>query len=499
MIRPVDLKDEDVWSMLEASKEGDLERVRALVSRRPALIRCEYNYTPPIHFAVREGHPGVVRYLLEQGANLTYRTYPFQDSLLTMAQDRGHHEIAELLLKMLSLRFPVLGDISGFLSAARNGDLARIQSELARDPGLARTVNDTGDTALHQAAEGGHLQVMLALLDAGANPNAVRADGARPIHCALDQRGKPALIAGVLAGMLLARGASYNIYLAAVLGDDAYVREALHHDPALANFEDTSHRRPISAAARRNDLELARVLLEHGANPSLPDEGAPLGQALWIAIYQRQHEMAKLLLEHGADPNTAPESSGSVLLHAQKDPELTRLLLKYGAVDNTGDLDRFQRLVDDNALADVELLLKKRPELARQANAFWGEGILCVPAKKGNREMLELLIRYGARVPDVSKWSRNYYFKHYEIAALLLKHGMNPNHMNWQHVTLLHEMAQEGDWRKARLLLDHGADINAVDEEYRSTPLGFAARWGQREMVALLLESGADPNKSGAP
>ncbi|TMV45312.1 ankyrin repeat domain-containing protein [Paenibacillus mesophilus] len=79
MIRPVDLKDEDVWSIFEASWKGDLERVRALVSHRPTLIRCEYNYTPPIHFAVREGHLDIVCYLLEQGANLTYRTYPFQD------------------------------------------------------------------------------------------------------------------------------------------------------------------------------------------------------------------------------------------------------------------------------------------------------------------------------------------------------------------------------------------------------------------------------------
>ena len=52
--------------------------------------------------------------------------------------------------------------------------------------------------------------------------------------------------------------------------------------------------------------------------------------------------------------------------------------------------------------------------------------------------------------------------------------------MNWQHTTLLHEMARLGEIRKATLLLDRGADIDAVDQEFQSTPLGFAARWGQR-------------------
>ena len=113
--------------------------------------------------------------------------------------------------------------------------------------------------------------------------------------------------------------------------------------------------------------------------------------------------------------------------------------------------------------------------------------------------MIELLMRYGARVPDVSKWAPEYYFKHYDIAAFLIANGMNPNHMSWQHVTLLHDMAQRSNIPKARLLLDHGAAIDPVDEEYRSTPLGLAARWGHRKMVAFLLERGADPEKAGAP
>ena len=47
----------------------------------------------------------------------------------------------------------------------------------------------------------------------------------------------------------------------------------------------------------------------------------------------------------------------------------------------------------------------------------------------------------------------------------------------------------------ARLLLEHGADVNAVaDNELGVHPLNSAAAAGQREVAAILLEHGADPN-----
>lgn len=82
--------------------------------------------------------------------------------------------------------------------------------------------------------------------------------------------------------------------------------------------------------------------------------------------------------------------------------------------------------------------------------------------------------------------------------SLHLDRGMDPNHMNWHRFTLLHHMAAEGEMNKAWLLLDHGAELDPIDDEYRSTPLGVAARWGQTRMVRFLLERGADPRKSGA-
>ena len=57
----------------------------------------EYNYTPPLHFAVREGHRSIAALLLDLGADPAYKPYPFSETLLTFAEDRGHQEVAALL------------------------------------------------------------------------------------------------------------------------------------------------------------------------------------------------------------------------------------------------------------------------------------------------------------------------------------------------------------------------------------------------------------------
>ena len=108
MIRMTDFRDDDLWSLFEASASGDLPAVERLVEARPELVDAQYNYTPAIHFAVREGRLEVARYLIDRGAEAAdYRSYPFQDSLLTIAEDREDRTMADLLRKVAVRRFPV--------------------------------------------------------------------------------------------------------------------------------------------------------------------------------------------------------------------------------------------------------------------------------------------------------------------------------------------------------------------------------------------------------
>jgi ankyrin repeat protein len=274
-----------VWEILVASKEGNIEKVKKLIDECPELIYAQYNYTPPIHFAVREGHKVLVKYLLANGANDPgYKFYPFQENLQTIANDKGLKEIESLLDQYLS------------------------------DPAMHKFRGDNGEIF-------------------------------------------------------------YN----------------------------------------RTELEL-----------------------------------------------------------------------------------EFQKIVDEENLERTEEILKQHPEFAKDETFFWGEGILLFAVKENNRKMIDLLMSYGAKVPDILKWTQFYYFERLDGATYIMEKGMNPNTMSWQHVTILHDMAQKGFIDKAELLIKHGADINPIDEEYKSTPLGMAVRWGHVEMIKYLLSKNADVNKAGA-
>lgn len=268
-------------------------------------------------------------------------------------------------------------------------------------------------------------------------------------------------------------------------------------------------------AAREGDLAQIKHLSQ--GQPALATCMYDYTTPLHFAVLQGQTEVVKYLVQNGAlgsDYLTHPFRDSLVTMAEDRglteiaefleaglnDASLTRELGDTGGIDYGKDemQKRFEDRVDKSDHAEVEAMLKEHPELARYEFAFWGEGIMAVPAKHADLRMLEILIGHGARVPKLSKWGARYYFKHIEIAKFLLANGMDPDHMNWREFTLLHDMAFTGDVEKARLLLEHGADINAIDSEYSSTPLGYAARWGNKEIVTLLLERSADPDKAGA-
>jgi len=81
-----------------------------------------------------------------------------------------------------------------------------------------------------------------------------------------------------------------------------------------------------------------------------------------------------------------------------------------------------------------------------------------------------------------------------DIAKLLIARDADPNIPGREGYTALQSAASDGDIDAARLLLEAGADVNAVHTRYGYTPLAVAVLNGHAEIVRMLLRAGADPS-----
>ena len=513
MIQPLELASEapfgswssrgcDVWDTLCAAEVGDAEGLRRLLARDPNLYRVGYWYTTPIHFAVREGRLEAVRVLLEAGADPAAVGLS-GESLITIACDRGHEAVAHLLEEACARSERTAPDAAradhAIHLAAAAGDLAQVEKLLDAEPALVHRGDGQGGTPLHRAVGASAREVIELLLDRGADIHARHGAGGpnaagyapvdfQPIDLAFWGR-RPDR---ETARLLLSRGADCDTVIAAALGDRERVTALLGKDPGRIEEARPCGRRALSAAIEFGHDGIARMLLDRGAHPNWPEgAAAPRGMALYAAARAGDRAMVELLLAHGADPNGTIESSGSAT-YAAKTRELRALLMTRG-----GRLDPYDLIFLDE---DDEAARRVTAD-PRSADEGCG-GALAAACTLGKRGLLVRLLDAGARVPPVLTACRSYLLGDPDMLRLLLASGMDPDLPNWQRATPLHDLCgrdsrgRSQPLRKecARILLDAGATISARDEDYRSTPLAWAARNDLPEMVELLLARGAPTN-----
>jgi ankyrin repeat protein len=503
MIKPPELDSEEgvaIWNALTACDAGDVDALRRLLERDARLSRAEYWYTPAIHFAVREGHLEAVQLLLDAGADPEWNGL-HDGSLIGMARDRGHAEIARLLELARDRRGRVLpgSDSHPVHAAITREDTQEVRRLLDADPGLVDVGNAIGASPLHRAVGRGMRELAALLLDRGANVHAVLSS-ARGLGggCWTDlQAVDLAIWDGRRPGdhgmirLLLEHGATLDLTVAAALGDIERVWHILDAEPARVQETRPSGRRPLSAAIEAGHDAVARVLLERGADPNWGEPTAPKGRSLQVAARAGKRELVELLLAYGADPNSSVDSSGNAVCAAAT-PEIRALLVARGGTPDPYDTS----WIDDDQ--ELQRVADDPTDTVRVSAAF------AMVVGDGRRDRLERLQTAGLRVPSVLTGCQGYLLTHTDMLRTLLAHGMSPDLMNWQHQTLLHLVCVKQDYRgetrtddaieRATMLLDAGADMSARDEEYRSTPLAWAARTNAVEMVEFLLARGAPTN-----
>jgi uncharacterized protein len=177
--------EEDVEALLEAAGEGDLEEVRRLVQQDRRLLNANGVWTP-LTAASEQGQVEVIRYLLDEGAQVNLRDRS-GDSALDEVCYHGQLEAASLLLAHGADAAAAgdEGDTPLMLASAR-GHTNVVALLLAHGCGdINRQTTEYGRTAVHSASWNGYVRVVRALLGAEADPHIVDRVGETPLVTAV--------------------------------------------------------------------------------------------------------------------------------------------------------------------------------------------------------------------------------------------------------------------------------------------------------------------------
>ena len=184
-----------------------------------------------------------------------------------------------------------------FLDAATGGDVSKVQTMLQVDPSLARAKDENGVSVIMKSTYYGKKDVVAALLESGVE---------------------------------------LDVFEAAATGRTERLVELIERDPSLANAYSADGFTPLGFAVFFAQPQVAKALLNSGADVNLPSRESMKVTPLASAAAAKQTEIARLLIANGANVN-ARAASGHIPLHeaaGNGNVELVKLLIDSGAQIN---------------------------------------------------------------------------------------------------------------------------------------------------------------------
>ncbi|KAJ6568705.1 ankyrin repeat-containing domain protein [Mycena capillaripes] len=476
-------------------------------------------YDSALQAATGKGHEAIVHLLLQHGANVNANAGKY-GSVLQLASSQGHEVIAGLLLKHgADVNAGGVDYGSALQAATEKGHEAIVDLLLQHGANVNTKAGEYG-SVLQLASSQGHEVIAGLLLKHGADVNARGGDYCSALQAATEKGHE------VIVDLLLQHGANVNakagkygsvLQLASWHGHEVIATLLLKYG-ADVNVGGGEYGSALQLAAEKGHEAIVLLLLQHGANANA--NAGKYGSVLQLASWHGHEVIARLLLKHGADVRAEGGEYGNALQAATKNGHeaIVELLLAHGADVNAGCgecCNALRAASREGHEAIVKLLIAHGADVNAQGQGQYGS-VLGVASGNGHEAIVKLLLAHGA---DVNVQGRGSMVTHWGPRQGRV---MKPLSDCFLHMAPMSMRKASGGWQRAagsnregrlevlqcagaaswegheaivKLLLAHGADINAQDRYYSA--LQGASRNGHEAIVKLLLAHAADVNPGG--